>query len=185
MNLRLLYWYAAFAHRTFDIIHCHLGPVGISGAHLKELGIPGRLVTTFHGYDAGLYPHEHGLGVYRTLFRVGDLFTANTDYTAHRMVYLGCPSNRLVVLPVGVDLSSLTFRERTLMPGEPVKLLTVARLVEKRLKVWIHQAAQRNPKFQRRLQNPILSVVHGRHPLLSTSNEYAGCHCWLVQQCPS
>jgi colanic acid/amylovoran biosynthesis glycosyltransferase len=43
---------------------------------------------------------------------------------------LGCPKAKLRTLPVGLDLKEFPFQERTLPAGQPVRLLTVARLVE-------------------------------------------------------
>jgi colanic acid/amylovoran biosynthesis glycosyltransferase len=43
---------------------------------------------------------------------------------------LGCPVGILRKLPVGLDLGEFPFRERSLQPGDTLRLLTVARLTE-------------------------------------------------------
>jgi colanic acid/amylovoran biosynthesis glycosyltransferase len=70
--------------------------------------------------------------VYGPLFRMGDLYTANTRFTRDRGIALGCPPERIVTLPMGIDLSKFRFTPRHLLPGEPIKILTVGRLVEKK-----------------------------------------------------
>ena len=131
-NLRLIHWYAALHGKKFDIFHCHFGPVGVFGAHLAALGIPGELITTFHGYDVGSYARAAGAGIYRRLFNVGRRFTVNSRSTLTKLTALGCPPEKITLVPMGIDLAEFTFRERTLADGEPMKLLTVGRLVGKK-----------------------------------------------------
>ena len=90
------------------------------------------MVVSFHGYDFSSWPRKHGAGVYQRLFAQVDLVTVNSDHTREIVQALGCPSRRLRKLPVGLDLSSFPFRERTAARGEHVRLLTVGRLVEKK-----------------------------------------------------
>ncbi|MEX0597539.1 MAG: hypothetical protein WD512_13690, partial [Candidatus Paceibacterota bacterium] len=55
INMSLPYLYdKALDLGEFDIVHCHFGPVGVLGAHLKNLGITKKLVVTFHGYDVSM-----------------------------------------------------------------------------------------------------------------------------------
>jgi len=117
----------------YDVIHCHFAPSGIIAVLLREIGaLQGKIITTFHGYDVGSYPQKHGMLVYEPLFRMGDLYTANTRFTRDLGIALGCPSERIVTLPMGIDLSKFRFAPRQLLPGEPIKILTVGRLVEKK-----------------------------------------------------
>src|SRR5262249_11458236 len=89
-------------------------------------------IVTFHGYDFSRFPAQHGSDVYRRLFEVADRVTVNCDYVRRRVEALGCPAEKLHRLHMGVDPKSLPFAERVLGAGEPVRLLTVARLVEKK-----------------------------------------------------
>jgi colanic acid/amylovoran biosynthesis glycosyltransferase len=122
---------ALLRRRSYDIIHCHFGPNGVKGIFYREKGLlDGKLLTTFHGYDVSTYPRRYGSACYKPLFEQGDFFTANTTYTAERMMQLGCPKHRIVKLPVGVDLGRFTFAEHTLKQGEEVRVLTIGRLLE-------------------------------------------------------
>lgn len=118
---------------TYDIIHCHFGPNGLKGALLQDIGaIQGKLITSFHGMDVNVIPRQCGADVYEQLFERGDLYTVNTEFTRDKAIALGCPQNKIVKLPVGFEISEYSFCERNLSFGEPVKIITVARLVEKK-----------------------------------------------------
>ena len=133
--LSLLYLAIPFLGKqaSYDIIHCHFGTNGLRGALLRDIGaINGKLIVTFHGHDVNSFPRQHGADVYKELFQKGELHTVNTRFTAGKVVALGCPENKLVKLPVGLDISKYTLQERKLCPGESVKIVTVARLVEKK-----------------------------------------------------
>ncbi|QDG54565.1 colanic acid biosynthesis glycosyltransferase WcaL [Persicimonas caeni] len=113
----------------FDVIHCHFGDYGRYASALRRLGYDTKVITTFHGYGANVYPRQQGADSYRSMFRWGDLFTVNSQFLKRRLIELGCPAERIRVLPMGVDLSSFEYREPTHEPGEPVRLVSVARLV--------------------------------------------------------
>ncbi|HLE24715.1 MAG TPA: glycosyltransferase, partial [Thermodesulfobacteriota bacterium] len=89
-------------------------------------------ITSFHGYDFSKLINERGSETYKELFRIGDLFTANTNFTKGKLIELGCPKSKIVMLPVGMDINFFNFRERYLRDRSIVKLLTVARMVEKK-----------------------------------------------------
>lgn len=134
LSLRLFYIFLSFIKErdTYDIIHCHFGPNGIIGVQLKELGMKGKIVTTFHGYDVNSYPKIAGEDVYSDLFKGGDLFTANTSFTKQQIVRLGGHENKIVILPVGLRIERFTFSERKIQPRGTINILTVGRLVEKK-----------------------------------------------------
>ncbi|MFH1459641.1 MAG: glycosyltransferase [Candidatus Omnitrophota bacterium] len=136
-NLRLIYSLVPFLNFTdktkkFDIIHCHFGPNGIWGLNLKFLGLKGKLLTSFHGYDVNSYPQEQGIGIYNDLFKYGDGFTANTNFTKIQAVKLGCPENKIHIVHEGLKSANFKYLPRKLKPGENINLLTLGRLVEKK-----------------------------------------------------
>lgn len=115
-----------------DVVHCHFGNVGLRYAPVAEwLGIP--LLTSFYGYDCSRFPLQHGQDVYLPLFRVASGVTVLSDQMKERLVELGCPPEAIHKQHLGVDPDDFPFRERTPpSPDRPVRLLTVARLVEKK-----------------------------------------------------
>lgn len=134
-SLRLLYLVIPFIQKknNYDIIHCHFGPNGLLGARLRDVGaIRGKLITTFHGFDVNLLPTTHGTDLYKSLFAKCDLYTVNTTFTAGIAIMLGCPKDKIVRLPVGLKVSEYCFKAKKIRPNDTIRILTVARLVEKK-----------------------------------------------------
>ena len=130
--LRFVSFVVPFFTKHFDIIHCHFGSNGVKGISLKEIGISTPLLTTFHGHDINSYPKTAGKNVYDRLFEKGNFFTANSEFTKKQMTALGCPENKIDLLPVGLNLERFTFQTRTAPSDGPIRILTVARFVEKK-----------------------------------------------------
>ena len=117
----------------YDVIHCHFGPAGELGRSLRKIGVlEGPLITTFYGYDITSFLKEHGERYYYDLFREGDLFLYLSDFIGKKLIRAGCPSRKSFRFRLGTDLRQFSFSERHVRPGEVIRLLTVARLVEKK-----------------------------------------------------
>jgi len=115
----------------FDIVHCHFGWSGALGARLKKAGaIDAPLIVTFHGSDVNTSWGINLLGDREFLFKNADWFTANTNFTRKQAIELGGPVDRFSIWHMGVDLNRFQFKERRLTDNEPIRLLTVGRLVE-------------------------------------------------------
>ncbi|MBN1765150.1 MAG: glycosyltransferase [Sedimentisphaerales bacterium] len=130
LALRALYFYFYLLHKSYDIIHCHYGVVGNFALGLKMAVAEFKLVTSFHGHDVNKISIIGDKDVYKELFKCGDLFIANTNFTRQQMIALGCPEDRAVVLPVSLRCDKFPFQTRTLPVDQPVALLTIGRLVE-------------------------------------------------------
>ncbi|MBI3853885.1 MAG: glycosyltransferase [Verrucomicrobia bacterium] len=130
-SLSILYRLAKLLGKRgpYDVLHAHFGPNGNSFRFARELW-RAPFVVSFHGYDFTTFPRKQGVGVYEKLFGTADAVTVNSEFTHNRVAQLGCPLSKLKLLPVGLDLAAFPFSERTRRPNEPVRLLTVARLVE-------------------------------------------------------
>ena len=119
--------------RSYDVVHCHFGYHALSALKQRRAGyLGGKLVTTFYGVDLTRYLLENGTGTYANLFEQGDAFLAICDYFRSRLVEIGCPPHRISKQPLGIDPSRFPFIARRLGPAEPVRLVTIARLVEKK-----------------------------------------------------
>ena len=130
LSLGLLYKADLFLEKgRFDVIYCQFGTNGNIGAILKELGIRGKLVTMFHGYDVRRGVAEGG-GIYKKLFRLGDLFLSISDYNYKHLVGFGADPARIRYHPVGIDPDEFPFKERA--PRGTLNILTVARLVREK-----------------------------------------------------
>jgi colanic acid/amylovoran biosynthesis glycosyltransferase len=118
---------------SFDVLLCHFGPIGARAARLRDAGIVrGRVVTVFHGFDISAFVRRSGSDTYAQLFRSGDLFLPISDHWRRRLITLGCPPARIAVHRMGIDCSKFDFATRARREGEPLRLVTVARLVEKK-----------------------------------------------------
>lgn len=132
--LELLSDAAAFRDdNSFDVVLCHHGPIGARVARLREAGcVSGRLVTVFHGSDVSAYVRRVGSLAYEHLFAAGDLFLPVSDHWRRRLIALGCPAERIAVHGMGVDCGRFAFARRDRRSGEPLRVVTVARLVERK-----------------------------------------------------
>ena len=127
----------------YDIVHCQFGPLGLVALRLIAAGaLSGRLVTSFRGYDATRYLKEHPDN-YKRLFVEGDLFCPVSESLKKLIMTAGCSGEKTVVLASGVDCARLTYTPRRRGSDEPTRLLTVARLVEKKGVAYAVQAVAR------------------------------------------
>lgn len=132
-SLKLLHRVVPFLPRrpAYDIIHAHFGLNGIKAQALRDLGaVSGKLITTFHGYDVTVRTRGARRNMYARLFEQGEWFTWNSQFTADRLLALGCPPERLTQLAMGVDTRAFVPPDRRAARSGGVSLLTIARLVE-------------------------------------------------------
>jgi colanic acid/amylovoran biosynthesis glycosyltransferase len=121
------------AVRAFDVIHCHFGPNGTLAAALRELStLQGPIITTFHGYDLSTFVRARGRSAYRFLFARGDLFLPISERFKGKLIELGCPPEKIRVHRVGVDVRRLRAQTDCRSSQRSIRILTLARLVEKK-----------------------------------------------------
>jgi colanic acid/amylovoran biosynthesis glycosyltransferase len=107
--------------------------MGARAVRLRQAGIVrGRVATVFHGFDVSAIVQRAGSGTYGQLFGSGDLFLPISVHWRQRLIALGCPAARTAVHRMGIDCSLFDFAIRDRAEGEPLRLVTVARLVEKK-----------------------------------------------------
>ncbi len=113
----------------FDVLHAHFGWSGNNFRFASGLwGAP--LLVSFHGGGDLSVPDVNPVLHYRRLFTQAAAVTANSEFTRRRLRELGCSDEKLHLLEEGLDVSDFPFRERTRPEREPVRLLSVGRLVE-------------------------------------------------------
>lgn len=116
-----------------DIYYCHFGPNGLRAVELKKAGIiRGQIVTVFHGYDITRLVEKHGKGYYASLFDYGDLFLTVSQRWKDRLIDLGCDPEKIVIHRLGVDPNRFRIANGRKRKGEPLRMLSIARLVEKK-----------------------------------------------------
>lgn len=134
LNGKALFFFSVLRRRHFDVMHCHFGPNGLSGAYLKRCGITDHIVVHFHGSDINTYPRRHGPTLYRHLFEVADRIVCNTSFTAGKVVAHGAHVQQISVIPVSLQTNDFPDRNGLLPQdgNDPFVLLTVGRIVEKK-----------------------------------------------------
>lgn len=163
------------ANQPYDVIHCHFGPCGLKGAQLKLLGLfEGKLITTFHGYDLTSFlqarhqKRSQPQRVYRHLFQAGDEFLPISRHWRQCLIQLGCDESKTHVHRMGIDIKTFIFTPRYLSPGESVKIITIARLVEKKGVEYGIRAIAKLIKSDRKTNPPIEYNIVGDGPLKET-----------------
>ena len=134
-SLTLLFAVVPFLKKrpSYDIIHCHFGSNGVKGRFLREIGaIQGKLIVTFHGIDITRDLQEEGERIYDCLFEEGDLFLPISSRWKQRLIELGCNEKDIVVHRMGINCRQFSFTLRELQANSPVRIVTIARLVEKK-----------------------------------------------------
>jgi colanic acid/amylovoran biosynthesis glycosyltransferase len=128
--------YAAKSHltkRRYDVVHAHFGENGILGMALGEMGLlSGPLVTSFYGYDLTSYLRHQGPASYSRLFTRGQLFLPLSEDFRRRLARVGCPQDRTTIHRLGIDTTRFGFAARRTASDGVLRLVTVARLVEKK-----------------------------------------------------
>lgn len=134
MFLQVLCQVAPFLGKgPYDVIHCQFGNLGALGLLLKDAGLfHGKLIISFRGYDISSYVKSYGRDIYADLFRRGDLFLCVSEHIKNKLIALGCDERKIVVHRSGVDTKNYRPRSEISRSNELVRILTVARLTEKK-----------------------------------------------------
>jgi colanic acid/amylovoran biosynthesis glycosyltransferase len=123
----------AFAQVKVDAVIAHFGPNGLVGARMKKMKIlPERLICFFHAYDLSSYVARMGREVYAPLFEQCTRAAAISERGAARLRELGCPPEKVHLMRMGVDVDQYLYDVRRSDPSRPLRIVTVARLVEKK-----------------------------------------------------
>lgn len=120
------------ARRRPALVHAHFGGIGMRALRAKRLlGIP--LIVSFYGIDMSYFPTEPRYRAELTvLFAEADAVLALGERMKARLVFLGCPAERIRIVHVGADLGRFEYEPRVQRPGEPVRFLFCGRFVEKK-----------------------------------------------------
>lgn len=161
LSLRFLYAVITFLDRSqnYDIIHCHFGPNGYLGTVLKRLNFGKKLLVTFHGYDMSEIFFNKGNDVYHLIFDNADLLMPISNYWRMKLIEIGANPEKVLIHRMGIDIEQFKFKVCQYNRNQAIKLLTVARLVEKKGIEYGIRA---------------VSIVCQRHPELSIQYDIVG-----------
>jgi colanic acid/amylovoran biosynthesis glycosyltransferase len=117
----------------FDVIHCHFGPCGMIGIQCILTGaLRGRVVTTFHGFDLTSFLRRNGNRIYEDLFEHCDVCMPISNHWRAKLIEMGCDPKKIVVHHMGVNTKGFQGFRTESRKGENVRVLSVARLVDKK-----------------------------------------------------
>jgi colanic acid/amylovoran biosynthesis glycosyltransferase len=118
----------------YDIIHCQFSTLTFIGAIVRpSIGTSkAKLVVSCRGHDISAYMQEVDESIHKQLFAVGDVFLPNCDFFKHRLLKLGCPEKKIVVLRSGIDCDRFPFTPRFPPADAPTRIVTSGRLTEKK-----------------------------------------------------
>src|SRR5690606_7371878 len=115
-----------FPARNYDVIHCHFGTTAVRVLPARDAGVlNGPMLVTFHGQDLTRRPVPD----YGALFRSDAYYTANTQFLSQRALALGCPADRLLTFPMGVDVGRFVAYPKARDESRP-RVVSAGRLVE-------------------------------------------------------
>ena len=116
---------------TETIFHVQFGnnkfPLDILKA---KCSFKSKLIVSFHGHDAffPMYGYMLNNNYYELLFKGANLIIANTEYLANQIKELGCPSNKLEIVPVAVDTVFFNPKHKAKSSNTILNLVNVGRL---------------------------------------------------------
>ena len=127
ININSIFILHFLLQNKITVVHCHFGTNGNEAVFVKKIGLPIKLLCTFHGYDIRL-----GLGsktpIYNDLFKNADTILAISNYNREKLLLLGALENKIIDLNNGVKVSA-SIRTVT-NESNLLKILSVGRLVE-------------------------------------------------------
>lgn len=116
-----------------DVWVCHFGDVGLRALAVAKLArCRARLAVFFHGADITRFVSQHGTDVYRQLLADVDVALPISARWQARLLELGAVPEKIHLHRMGVDCERYAFVARALPAQGPIRLLSVARLVEKK-----------------------------------------------------
>lgn len=134
LSLRTFYAANNFINQdNYHIIQCHYGYNGQLALFLKQIEVlKGKIVTTFHGFDLSQFLVAHDNDFYSELFEKGDLCLPISNTWKQKLIDLGCDESKIKIHKMGIDINKFKFRSRLPKTGQKIRILTVARLTEKK-----------------------------------------------------
>lgn len=119
---------------SYDLVVAHFGPIGVRAMYLKRAGLlEGQLATVFHGADmsnrAIVRKYLRG---YRALFAERGFFLPVSKLWQERLCTWGAPPAHTRVVRMGVDTGRLQMLPPNRALRDPMRVLAVGRLVEKK-----------------------------------------------------
>tara|TARA_R110002126_G_scaffold10245_45_gene46620 strand:+ start:4859 stop:6106 length:1248 start_codon:yes stop_codon:yes gene_type:complete len=167
-----------------DIIIAHFGTNAVLADKLRQLKLlSGKLFAVFHGFDiSSTELVKQYRDDYKTLFASDVLTLPVSELWAEKLVELGCPRQKIQVHRMGIDTDCFVYQENNHILTQPLKVLSVARLTEKKGLIFairaIAELVKRNIKVTYKIigTGPLLQQLEHEVEQLNLSEfvEFAG-----------
>lgn len=121
-----------FTRVPYDIIYCHFGHNGLKGIRwIDKLNSKKKLVTVFHGFDISKLLNSDP-DLYKDLFKRMDLALPISTHWEKKIIEMGLEAQKTIVHHMGVDCNTLDFAADRSFRNPTIRILSVARLTEKK-----------------------------------------------------
>ncbi|PCJ62000.1 MAG: colanic acid biosynthesis glycosyltransferase WcaL [Candidatus Hydrogenedentota bacterium] len=120
-------------NKSTAILHSHFGPHAWRSIHVaRQLDIPH--IASFYGFDATYIPQNNAVWKqrYAELFDTVNLVLAEGAYMRDTLISLGCPSEKVVKIHLGVPLEEVEFIPRAWSGTGPIRILMASAFREKK-----------------------------------------------------
>jgi colanic acid/amylovoran biosynthesis glycosyltransferase len=133
-SLFLAYCAVKVKKQSADVIIAHFGTAAVAANKLIEIGVlKGHLLPIFHGSDISKKSIlENYKTDYLKLFGDSSFVIPISNLWQSKLIDMGCPAEKIIVNRMGIDTKQFTFNPTSLNREEPLKMVTVARFVEKK-----------------------------------------------------
>lgn len=131
---------AEMSCHKIDMIHAHFAHTAWYFLPLKKItGKP--LIVSFYGFDYESLPFTYPkwLDRYKTLFSEADLFICEGSHGASILEKYGCPSEKILIVHLGIDFIKTPYFERVKEPGK-LNLIQMSNMAEKKGHIYTLQA---------------------------------------------
>lgn len=131
-------YYWGFLLQTIDqkqgnILHSHFGNTGWANINIaKQASV--KHVVSFYGFDVNYLPHQNERWIkrYQELFAGVDQILCLGPNMMKQVIELGCPSQKIAIHHLGINLDKIDFKPRKWQPSEPLRILIAASFREKK-----------------------------------------------------
>jgi colanic acid/amylovoran/stewartan biosynthesis glycosyltransferase WcaL/AmsK/CpsK len=144
------------------VLHSHFGYVASRDLHLAQaLGVP--WIVSFYGADLyELGRQEEWRRRYAAVFSRATKVLALGPVMGSSLERLGCPSHKLAIHPLGVDVDQLHYQRRLLRLGEPLRLLFAGTFREKKGLQYVVEGVAQARKMGVQLELQLVGGAQGK-----------------------
>lgn len=119
-------------YKSVSAFHVHFEPALKPLLQLKKIGyIKGKIIVTFHGYDAYYLPKQRRSRQSILNFEAYvNTITVNSEYLKQVLINKGFTSDLIQIVPIGIDTDFFRLTsESKRYKNKPLQLITVGRLI--------------------------------------------------------